>query len=90
MTLETFIQLATGATGAIVVLVVGFVLYARAVSNGALVPGRYYEELVRHNRALTEENKFLRAENGKQSAINERTASTIEQVITPRSRGGAR
>lgn len=74
MTLETFIQLASGAGGAIVVLIVGFVWYVRAISGGTLVPGRYYDELVK-------DNEYLRHRLYDSIQNTDRTVETIEQIV---------
>ena len=83
MTPDAIVGLLQGSAGAIAALVIGFVLFARAIQNGTLVPGRYYQR-------LEAENEYLRDLVDKFTAVADRTVSTAETVARQAGRASGR
>lgn len=54
MTLEGFLTLISGPVGALALLTMGFGIFARLIFSGVLVPGRYYDAVVKDNEYLRE------------------------------------
>lgn len=79
MPAETVIALANGAGGAIAVLVIGFIAFAGAVIRGTLVPGRYYDEVVKDNEALRDQ-LYRALEN------TDRSVEAMEKIVPTRVR----
>ena len=71
MTLEGFLALISGPIGALALLTMGFGIFARMVLSGALVPGRYYD-------AVVKDNEFLR---DKLNAALENNDRTLDRVV---------